>query len=167
MLTVKGLTKSYGEKVLFKDVSFSISRYEKVGLIGPNGAGKSTLFSLLLKREEPSWGIIHCAKDLKIGYLPQEAEFNSQAIVLKEILEGNERVLTLLKEKEELEAEGLSSSRRYAGVLEGLERLNYFNLEHQAKKILLGLGFKERDFYRSILELSGGFKMRILLALRL
>ncbi|MFA5090823.1 MAG: ABC-F family ATP-binding cassette domain-containing protein [Candidatus Omnitrophota bacterium] len=164
MITISSLSKYYGKKVLFEDISLSINRGEKIGLIGPNGAGKTTLFSLILGETEPSSGDIRVNKNINIGYLPQEAHFHSATSVISELTEGDERILRLKREKEELEVKNEAASRRYGDILHNLETLGYFELEHKAKKVLMGLGFKERDFNRLISQMSGGWQMRTLLA---
>ena len=164
MITITNLSKNYGRKILFENVSLSINRGEKVGLIGPNGAGKSTLFSLILGEVEPSSGSVQVHKNTHIGYLRQEASFASEHTVLAELTEGDSRIMVLRKEKEELENKNEAGSKRYGDVLHELEVLGYFELEHKAKKILMGLGFKERDFNRPIAQMSGGWQMRTLLA---
>ena len=164
MITFVRLSKNYGQKILFENISFSINRGEKVGLIGPNGAGKSTLFSLLLGEIEPSAGSIQIRKNIIIGHLAQESSFQSANTVLSELTQGDKRTLSLLKEKDELEQKNEAGSQRYGDILHHLEALGYFELEHKAKKILMGLGFKEMDFNRPIAQMSGGWQMRALLA---
>jgi ATP-binding cassette subfamily F protein 3 len=164
MIIISNLSKNYGSKVLFENISLNINAGEKIGLIGPNGSGKSTLFSLILKETEPSAGEVRVNKGVCIGYLPQEASFKSERTVLSELTEGDERILRLKKEKEELESDNQAGSRRYGELLHELETLGFFELEHKAKKILMGLGFKEKDFNRPITQMSGGWQMRTLLA---
>jgi ATP-binding cassette subfamily F protein 3 len=164
VITITNLSKNYGKKILFENISLSVNRAEKIGLIGPNGSGKTTLFSLILQEIEPSAGSVVVHKNIHIGYLPQEASFKSEASVLSELTEGDERIMRLKKEKEGLEERNEAGSKRYGEVLHNLETLEYFELEHKAKKILMGLGFKERDFNRPISGMSGGWQMRTLLA---
>jgi ATP-binding cassette subfamily F protein 3 len=164
MITITNLSKSYGKKTLFENISLNINRGEKIGLIGPNGTGKTTLFYLILGQVEPSSGEVSVNKNTYIGYLPQEAHFSSSRTVLAELTEGDERIMGLKREKDKLESENAAGSKRYGEVLHDLETLGYFELEHKAKKILMGLGFKERDFYRPISQMSGGWQMRTLLA---
>lgn len=164
MITIANLSKAYGRKTLFENISLNINRGEKVGLIGPNGSGKSTLFSLIQGEIEPSAGNIRVLKNIHIGYLPQESSFKSERTVLSELTEGNDQITRLKKEKEELEEKGAADSRHYGEILHQLETLGFFELEHRAKKILMGLGFKERDFNRPIIQMSGGWQMRSLLA---
>jgi ATP-binding cassette subfamily F protein 3 len=163
MITITNLSKNYGKKNLFDSISLNINLGEKIGLIGPNGSGKSTLFSLILQEVEPSSGEVKVNKNIHIGYLPQEASFKSQRTVLAELTEGDDLIMRLEKEKEELEVKNQAGSKHYGEILHHLETLGYFELEPKAKKILMGLGFKERDFSRPIAELSGGWQMRCLL----
>ncbi|MDD2679661.1 MAG: ABC-F family ATP-binding cassette domain-containing protein [Candidatus Omnitrophica bacterium] len=164
MITLNNLSKNYGQKTLFKNISLNINKGEKIGLIGPNGSGKTTLFALILGELESSSGEVRVNKNTHIGYLPQEASFKSERTVLAELTEGDERIIKLKREKEELENKNLAGSKRYGEVLHDLETLGFFELEHRAEKILMGLGFKERDFSRPINQMSGGWQMRTLLA---
>jgi len=163
MINIIKLSKNYGPKVLFEDISLNINQGEKIGLIGPNGTGKSTLFSLILQETEPSSGEVRVNKGVHIGYLPQEASFKSEHTVLGELTEGDERIMRLKEEKERLESKNEAGSKRYGEALHELETLGFFELEYKAKKILSGLGFKERDFSRPINQMSGGWQMRALL----
>ena len=164
MIIINNLTKNFGKKVLFQDISLNINPGEKIGLIGPNGAGKTTLFHLILGDSEPSAGSIQVYKNIRIGYLPQEAAFHSDHTVLKELTEGDETLRALKLEKTQLEQSHEADSKRYGEVLHEMEVLGFFELEHKAKKILSGLGFKETDFDRSLSAMSGGWQMRTLLA---
>ena len=164
MINITNLSKNYGAKVLFENISLNINTGEKIGLIGPNGTGKSTLFSLILQETEASRGEVRVNKGVHIGYLPQEASFRSEHTVLAELTEGDDRLMRLKKEKEALESKNEAGSKRYGEILHELETLGFFELEHKAKKILSGLGFKETDFDRPILQMSGGWQMRALLA---
>jgi ATP-binding cassette subfamily F protein 3 len=164
MIAIAKLSKNYGKKILFENISLNINAQEKIGLLGPNGTGKSTLFAMILGETEPSDGEIRINKNIRIGYLPQEAGFHSQRTVLEELLEGDAEINRLNKEKDDLEKQGNADSARYGDILERLETLGYFQLEYKAKKILTGLEFKEKDFYRPVKSLSGGWQMRVLLA---
>ncbi|MFA6384388.1 MAG: ATP-binding cassette domain-containing protein [Candidatus Omnitrophota bacterium] len=164
MIVINNLSKSYGKRVLFQNLSITINPRERVGLIGPNGAGKSTFFSLLLGDSESTSGTIQCDKNIRIGYLPQESSFLSERTVMAELVEGDRTIMALTKEKAELEDKNEAGSFQYGEVLHQLETLGYFELEHRAEKVLMGLGFKERDFTRPISNLSGGWQMRTLLA---
>lgn len=164
MITITNLTKSFGKRTLFENLSLMINRGEKIGLIGPNGTGKTTLFSIILQESEPSSGSVQVQKNTRIGYLPQESSFSSANTVLSELVEGDSHIVSLKKEKEELEESGRAGSSRYGEVLHELETLGYFELEHKAEEILSGLGFKKADHHKPITNLSGGWQMRTLLA---
>lgn len=164
MIAINNLGKSYGKKVLFQGISLHINRGEKIGLIGPNGAGKSTFFHLLLGDVEPTSGTVTCQKNTRIGYLPQESSFASEHTVLQELTEGDETIRRLKKEKEKLEETNEAGSMRYGEILHELDVMGFFELEHKAEKVLMGLGFKESDFQRPIAHMSGGWQMRVLLA---
>ena len=149
---------------MFENISLSINKGEKIGLLGPNGAGKTTLFSIILGESESSAGSVSIIKNTRIGYLPQEASFHSEQTVIGELIEGDREISLLNKEKEELLKNNLAGSKRYGDICERLEALGYFDLEHKAEKVLMGLGFKEKDFNKPIKNLSGGWQMRTLLA---
>ena len=164
MITVINLSKNYGKKSLFERLSLNINMGEKIGLIGSNGSGRSTFFSLIFGEVEPTAGQIRVNKGINIGHLAQESRFNPDNTVIAELTKGDSRILQLKKEKSELEDSGKAGSSRYGEVLHELEALGFFELEHKAKKVLMGLGFKENDFGRNIHNLSGGWQMRTLLA---
>ncbi len=164
MITITNLSKNFNQRMLLDNVSISIYPNEKIGLTGPNGAGKTTLFSIILRQMEPTAGEVQIQKNLNIGFLPQEAKFDSSRTVLEELTEGDQRIVILKQEKRELEESGKADTMRYGDVLHELEMLGLYEIEHRAEKILTGLGFKEQDFHRPIVQLSGGWQMRTLLA---
>ncbi len=164
MINIANLSKNYDKRLLLDNVSLAINRGEKISLVGPNGAGKTTLFSIILGEVEPSSGRVEIHKNIHIGYLPQEYHFSSTHTVIEELTEGDERIRKLKIEQKELEESNAAASTRYGEVLHSLEALGVFELEHKAKRILAGLGFKQSDFNRPINHLSGGWQMRTLLA---
>ena len=164
MLTLNNLSKSYGARTLFEGINLTINRGGKCGLVGPNGTGKSTLFSIILGLEEPTSGQVQINKNVHIGYLPQEASFESKTSVLSETMEGDKAIRRLVEEKQKMEEQGEAGSKHYGDILHNLEFRGYFDLEHKAKKILTGLGFNEKTLQQPVNELSGGWQMRVLLA---
>ena len=164
MITINNLSKNFTDRTLFKDVTLSIFRGEKIGLTGPNGAGKTTLFSIILGSMESTDGQVQLEKNINIGYLPQESKFSSERTVLDEVSAGDDRICNLLTEKHQLEEENKADSMRYGDILHELEQLGFYELEHKAEKILMGLGFKMEDISRPVKHLSGGWQMRTLLA---
>src|SRR3954467_4694241 len=82
MLTISQISKSFGGRTLFEDVTLQINREDRIGLVGPNGAGKSTLFSLILQTESPDHGSINFQRNITVGFLPQErAPAGDEAVV--------------------------------------------------------------------------------------
>ncbi len=164
MITLTNVSKNFDQRMLMDKVSLSIFPNERIGLTGPNGAGKTTLFHMILGELEPSEGNISIQKGIKIGYLPQEAHFDSQRTVMEEVTSGDEEIQKLSDEKHKMEEEGRCAEARYGDILERLEALGIYDLEHRAEKILAGLGFREYEFHKPITQLSGGWQMRTLLA---
>ena len=164
MITITNLSKNFDQRLILKNVSLSIYRNERIGLTGPNGAGKTIFFSIILGRIEASGGSVQIQKNINIAYLPQESQFDSNKTVIDELTSGDERIQALLGEKQQLEDSNKADSLRYGNVLHELEQLGIYDVEHKAKKILSGLGFKISDFNRAVDTLSGGWKMRTLLA---
>ncbi len=173
MITLNHVQKQFGGKVLFKDCSLQIGVRDRVGLIGPNGAGKTSLFRMILGEESIDEGEILIAKGVKMGYLPQEVISFKGDTVLDEVLKSRTNI-TSLQDKMKILEEELSSTedpkeqdrlaKEYGKLQERYTLLGGYGLEAEAKRILQGLGFKERDFNRLTDELSGGWRMRIALA---
>ncbi len=173
MITLNHVQKQYGSKVLFKDCSFQIGVRDRVGLIGPNGSGKTTLFRMILGEESFDEGEALIAKGVKMGYLPQEVIPFKGNTVLNEVLKSLTNI-TSLQDKMTILEEELSSmgdpkeqeklAKEYGKLQERYTLLGGYGLEAEAKRILQGLGFKEKDFGRLTDELSGGWLMRIALA---
>ena len=173
MITLTHVQKQFGSKIIFKDCSLQIGVRDRMGLIGPNGSGKTTLFKTILGEESIDEGEILIAKGVKIGYLPQEVMTFSGNAVLNEVLKSLTGI-TSLQDKMKILEEELSSiedpkeqerlAKEYGKLQERYTLLGGYGLEAEAKRILQGLGFKERDFDRFTDELSGGWLMRIALA---
>ena len=140
MLTIADVSKSYGTRELFAEVSLFIARTDRLGLIGPNGAGKSTLFGLILGEEKPDTGTIEWERGADFGYLPQESA-----------PAGDETILHIATSGKKLEPDEDDYDIDYT-------------LEPRAKKILAGLGFKEGDALKLAKTFSGGWVMRAHLA---
>ena len=173
MITLNHVQKQFGSKVLFRDCSLQMGVRDRVGLVGPNGSGKTTLFKMILGEESIDEGEIRIAKGVKIGYLPQEVISFTGNSVLDEVLKSLSGI-TSLQDKMRLLEEELSSiedpkeqerlAKEYGKLQERYTVLGGYGLEAEAKQILQGLGFKEKDFPRATDELSGGWLMRIALA---
>jgi ATP-binding cassette subfamily F protein 3 len=141
MLTIADVSKSYGTRTLFADVSLFIARSDRYGLVGPNGAGKTTLFNLILGEEAPDDGTIEWERGADFGFLPQESAPVADETIMQIVTSGKK----LVPETDD----------------------DYdidWTLEPRAKKILAGLGFREGDSEKLAKSFSGGWVMRAHLA---
>ena len=162
MLTISNISKSYGGRVLFEDVSLQVNRGDKIGLVGPNGAGKTTLFSIILKETSPDEGTVSLERRVTMGYLPQETAPTGDQTALEltmAITPELERLQKLLA----LPVEQIDETEHHA-ALARFDELGGYQLEAKARRILAGLAFRERDLSRPMRELSGGWVMRAHLA---
>jgi ATP-binding cassette subfamily F protein 3 len=139
MLTISDVSRAYGTRTLFSDVSLFIARTDRLGLVGPNGAGKTTLFNLILGEETPDTGTIEWERGADFGYLPQESAPAGDETVL-ELATGTAGVDARAEEEDPHDID--------------------WTLEPRAKRILAGLGFRESDFDRPARTFSGGWIMR-------
>ncbi|MEZ6015003.1 MAG: ABC-F family ATP-binding cassette domain-containing protein [Planctomycetota bacterium] len=168
MLTLNGLTKSYGTRTLFAAAALQVNRGDRIGLVGPNGAGKSTLFSLILGEEPADDGQVNTDRDAVVGYLPQESAPVGEETVLEIALAITEdfvrlhRIIKARDQEHPLEAQQLEGV--HDDVHDRYNELNGYSVEAKAKQILAGLGFRDSDFDRPGRELSGGWVMRAHLA---
>ncbi|MHB8805894.1 MAG: ATP-binding cassette domain-containing protein [Coriobacteriia bacterium] len=172
IITVDHVTRTIGERVLFKDAFLRVGARDRIALVGPNGAGKTTLLEIIAGEQEPDSGTIIKAKDATIGYLKQEAIEMHGANVLDEVLSvasgvrGLEHRIHLLEEELATatpeETEPLLAE--YGRLRERFEHMGGYTVEAEARAVLMGLGFKERDLTRDVAEFSGGWQMRVALA---
>jgi ATP-binding cassette subfamily F protein 3 len=164
MLTIRKLKKTLGGRTLFENADMQINYGERVALVGPNGAGKSTLFGLILKKDEPDAGTIERDEWTMIGHLEQEAESVGEETVL-DVATGRARELPKLEARlAELEATGDVDCPEYHEATNKHAALSDPKVEAKAKKMLVGLGYKETEFDRKAKEISGGWVMRAHLA---
>ncbi len=174
MISVRDLSIGFGGNPLFENANFKIERDDKIALVGSNGAGKTTLLRIIAGEEEPDEGEIQKQKGISVGYLPQEflelkggTVFDEvkSALKLHNELEAAENII-----QERLSSEKISRSekekllRELGEIQHRKEISDYYSAEAKIKRTLTGLGFAEKDFYRSIDEFSGGWKMRVHLA---
>ncbi|MFE8695785.1 ABC-F family ATP-binding cassette domain-containing protein [Cytobacillus sp. FJAT-53684] len=168
MISIENVTKTYGEKELFNEISFTISEKDRVGLIGVNGTGKSSLLKIVAGLDFPDSGEISSPKDYSISYSAQQPDLNPELSVLAQVFAGDAPVLVLLREYEETLIQ-LNKTPDNQAIQEKLfeqqkkmDALNAWEASTNAKSILTKLGIE--DFEKKIGELSGGQKKRVALA---
>lgn len=164
MLTISGVSKSFGGRTLFEDVTLQVNRENRMGLVGPNGAGKSTFLKLILGEEIPDEGTIEFQRNTKVGYLPQESAPVGDETVLEIATAISPEIVRLQKALKRWEEDHLGELEHEDDLHAQYEELGGYQLEPKAKKILAGLSFREKDFERPAKELSGGWVMRAHLA---
>ena len=175
MIHVEGLTKRYGEKVLFEDVSWHVKKKDRIGLSGPNGSGKTTLLRMLAGLQEPDAGTIRMASDTTIGYLPQDGVVHHGRTVYDEVVLAFQELLDLKREQHEIEDRLAATTHddggdhermleRYAEVTDRFKHLGGYEIDARVADVLKGLGFSIADQQRKTEEFSGGWQMRIALA---
>jgi ATP-binding cassette subfamily F protein 3 len=174
MIDISNLSIQFTGESLFEGVNLRISRHDKIALVGSNGTGKSTFLKLLFGIEQPETGNIRKQKGIKIGYLPQDIiAFRGQALFNE--VKSSLPDIHSLEEREKLIFEDLSdpalSEEDRAEVLEELgeiqqhkDQIDFYSTDSKIEKVLMGLGFKEKDFFRRTEEFSGGWQMRIQMA---
>jgi ATP-binding cassette subfamily F protein 3 len=178
LASVENVALTLGGETLFESLSFQVNQGDHVGLIGPNGSGKSSLLRLLAGHVEPDAGAVRRAPGVRVGFLPQEiTSFPDQRLfpfvydsvperpALRDELRRKESRLAELERSATASEENLvAAASQIAELHERLALLDARYSEHDAKRILHGLGFTQDDHQRALSELSGGWKMRGVLA---
>lgn len=175
MLNIHNLSVSFGGTYLFEEVTFRLGSGDRVGLVGKNGAGKSTMLKILAGDFKPDSGQIATEKEIKMGFLRQDIDFDHGRTVLEEAYEAFTEIKAVEKKLEKINHQLVSrtdyESEAYSQIIEDLsdythrfELLGGYNYVGDTEKILLGLGFKREDFNNQTDTFSGGWRMRIELA---
>ncbi|MET0343271.1 MAG: ABC-F family ATP-binding cassette domain-containing protein [Polyangiales bacterium] len=167
----------FGDRCIVDDLDLRVAEGDRIGLIGPNGSGKSTLLKLLAREQQPDGGKIILRRGATLGYLPQDLAVEGGRTLIDFVLASVPGRIALDAELAETEAEleraqaESASDEQMSDIAERLgvlhERIGHFDehfSEHEALRILAGLGFKDADRTRDIGEFSGGWKMRAVLA---
>jgi len=170
LITVTNLSKSFGPVDLFSGISFAIPKGARLALVGPNGCGKTTLLRILIGLDEPSVGTISQAKTVRVGYLPQEAEFEMEGTVWEACLSVFTDLMAREEELARLESEMAVSQTRdqamlkYGPLQHEFERRGGYTFHTRIKQVLTGLGFSPDDYHLPLEHLSGGQRTRAFLA---
>ncbi|MGL5785705.1 MAG: ATP-binding cassette domain-containing protein [Bacteroidales bacterium] len=159
-LQVDGLSKSFGDLVLFDNISFGVSEGERIGLIAKNGTGKTTLLNILSGKEDYDSGAVVFRRDLRVGYLPQDPDYPGELTVLEACFQSDNDTVRTIAEYEKMMASG--DHKGLEDVLHRMDTLKAWDYEQRAKQILSQL--KIRNFDQKISQLSGGQLKRVALA---
>ena len=159
-LNIDKLTKSFGDLVLFEDISFGIEQGQKIGLIAKNGSGKTTLLNIIAGKEDYDSGSVVFRNDLRVGYLEQAPTYPEEMTVLQACFYSQNETVRLIAEYEEAMERG--DERRLEDLLVRMDALKAWDYEQRAKQILGQL--KIHHFEQRIGELSGGQLKRVALA---
>lgn len=168
VLKINGLSKSFGIKTVFENVSFEVRSGERIGLVGANGAGKTILLRCLMGQEDYDKGSVSTSPGAVIGYLRQDFNYESQTLreemelAWKDVLYYKDKLAELARKLETSHDEELVAA--YGRTEERFEYLGGYDYEATTRKILTGLGFSDADWDRDIHGFSGGQKVRINLA---
>ena len=168
ILTIENLCKTYGEKVLFNNVNFSLSDGDKVGIVGVNGTGKSTFIKVIAGIVPKDSGTITTGKNTKISYLEQDKVFEPEHTVLMEVFKGTQPLMRALYDYElalqasQKNPQDIDLQKKIITLSSKIDELNGWQLESDAKTILTKLGIM--DFSAKTKTLSGGQQKRLALA---
>lgn len=168
ILAIEDLTKTYGDKTLFNQISFSIQNRDRIGIVGVNGTGKSTLLKVIAGIEDRDHGSLSHARDFKIAYLSQEPDLNQTRTVLAEIFTGDSEVMTVLREYEQAllnlgkNPTDEDAQSTFTDMQTKMDQQDAWDAATTAKTILTKLGIDQFD--QKISTLSGGQQKRVALA---
>ncbi|MBH0162728.1 ABC-F family ATP-binding cassette domain-containing protein [Fictibacillus sp. 26RED30] len=168
ILLVENLYKTYGEKTLFDNITFSISDKQRIGLIGPNGTGKSSLLKAIAGFEPAERGTLSHANSFQIEYVAQEPELDEELTVLDQIYYGDSLIMKTMREYEkallDLESDPSNEKKlkRLMSSQQKMDENEAWEANTIAKTVLTKLGL--RDFSRQLKHLSGGQKKRVAIA---
>ncbi|BDR66792.1 ABC transporter ATP-binding protein [Clostridium tetani] len=167
LISVENLSKSYGEKSLINNISFSINEGDKIGIIGINGTGKSTLLKIIAGIESYDNGTIITKNNMVVEYLPQNPYFDENSNVIQQVFKGTSSIMKTIRDYEnsleevELNPEDETLQKKLMDLTSKMDNLNLWQIESEAKAILTTFGIT--NFYEKVKNLSGGQKKRIAL----
>ncbi len=161
LLTVENISKSYGELVLFSDISFGINKDQKIALIAKNGSGKTSILNIMSGKDTSETGQVTTRKGIKISFLEQEPDLNPNLTIEETIFTTDNEILKVIANYEKA-VENPENTEQYQKAFEAMERLNAWDFETQYKQILFQLQLSKLD--AKVSTLSGGQKKRLALA---
>ncbi|HEY1016197.1 MAG TPA: ABC-F family ATP-binding cassette domain-containing protein [Herpetosiphonaceae bacterium] len=168
ILNLESISKQYGEKTLFREVSLGLDEADRVGIIGVNGSGKSTLLKIIAGLEQPDSGRVTVRAGVRVGYLAQNPVFDESQTVLEQVYNRESAALDLLRryaeatERLERQPDDAALLDQVASLGERISAIDAWDLERAAKTILSRLGI--RDVNARVGELSGGQRKRVAMA---
>ena len=157
-LSAENLSRSYGERVLFQNITFGIDKGQKMALVAKNGTGKTSMLRILAGLEPPETGEVVTRNGISIGYLQQEPELNPEHSVMDAIFDPTNEIMSVVREYEEAVLDEADPERMQRSF-EAMDRHNAWDIEAQAKEILTSLNIT--DFDQKIKTLSGGQVKRV------
>ncbi len=159
-LNIENLTKSYGDRLLFGDVTFGVNEGDKIGVVARNGTGKSTMLSIIAGNEDADSGNIVFRNGIRVGYLPQEPEFVPGATVLSAALDNDDPMAAAVREYTLAMASG--DTARTEEAVHTMDLVNAWDYEDRMRQLLTRLGLP--DMTASVDRLSGGQRKRLAIA---
>lgn len=160
LVSVEGISKAYGEKVLFEPISFGINKDQKIALIAKNGSGKTSILKILAGTDTPDQGAVNCRKDTRISFLPQEPKLDPKLTVEQAILQSGSKILNVIANYDRA-LENPDDQEAYQKAFEAMDQNDAWDFENQYKQILSKLKLDRLD--AKVGALSGGQKKRIAL----
>lgn len=167
MITITDLSYQHGDRVLFTGVNLTLSSKRRYGIVGANGCGKSSLLHILAEEYSGEFGEIVISKGSTLGWLKQDQFSHDETQIIDVVMQGRPQLWEVMQKKDRLlESEEWTDSVgvQVAKLEEEVERLGGYSAISQAEKLLVGLGVDNRNHYQKLQSLSGGYKLRVLLA---